>query len=860
MRTTARVLCGVVLLLGLLGVGHAAEPGASFNVTAAEIPMRDGTTLPADIYLPDPDGQFAAVLIMTPYGRERHGAGLLATRADDPAAGFFGGLDYAVVVADWRKAFTAEAAPEPTGESPLGRDGYDAVEWIARQPWCAGKIGMYGGSALGNIQYMTAVQRPPHLAAIMPLVSDFANSYQKYYHGGVLRKAWMDQYEAIGWGGVLARPIMAHPLDDGFYDRAIYGDPGGIEVPTLLIGGWFDLHDMPRVFTEYVSRASDRVRNLHRVIVGPWTHGGTTREIPQGELEFVGSTVLARAEQKRFFDHWLCGLENGEESAPRVSYYAMGTNEWRTAETWPPPGIHDTGFFLRGGGGLSVDPPAESAPETFLSDPGNPVPTIGGANLNRALIRGPADQREKVESHPDVLIYTTGPLSTDVTIAGSVKAALFVSSDAEDTDVAIRLTDVYPDGRSMLLADGIQRLSLRRSYSDYEFLEPGQVYEVEVRTPSLANTFLAGHRVRLIVSASNYPRFDLNTNTRDKGGEPRKATTSLYHDPDRPSALILPVIGKASTAQPVAAGGSQGSTSVPREIVDLEFPSSDGRLIPAALSMPEGEGPFPVAVTIHGGQGDREQAFIRTLAAPGDISPTVNMLNEQPWAVLAVSFRGGAVLGMEEDDVVAGIRFAKTLDRVDPGRVGVLGGSHGGHLALRAAEVMGSELSCVAVGSPWMTNPQVYLFGNPEEPPLSEISEPARSWLLDTRKRLLGGLERSGRMTMPELKSSIAQRSIETNAAKIQVPVLFLLSRSDIQVPHLLVEPTIARLKAAGGDVTVYVANDSVHGFYWGRDIDTGARAGLGPKTPTQLEEEATARAHILGFFQRCFDTDGRSR
>jgi predicted acyl esterase len=520
---------------------HAEEP-AGFHVSSAEIPLRDGATLAADIYLPDPDGEFAAVLIFTPYGRERHGEGLKRTGAGDPKTGFFGGLDYVVVVADWRAGFTAQDRPEITEDPPHARDGYDAVEWIAQQPWCSGKVGMYGGSALGRVQFMTAELRPPHLAAIMPMVSQFANPYLMYYHGGVLRKAWMDQFMAIGWGGVVAEPAMAHPLDDGFYDDKFNGDPAKIDVPTMLVGGWFDLHDMPRVFTDYVARSSTKPKKHHRVIVGPWTHGGTTRDIPQGELEFKGSPVVSRREQKRFFDHWLRGLDNGEESAPRVHYYMMGANEWRSAEAWPPPGIQHAGFFLHGGGGLSLEPPEQAASASFASDPDNPVPTIGGANLNRALIRGPADQRDKVESHPDVLIYTTDPLEKDVAIAGNVKALLFVSSDAVDTDVAIRLVDVYPDGRSMLLADGIQRLSLRESFGEYDFLEAGEIYEVEVRTPSLANTFLAGHRIRLIVSASNSPRFDLNTNTRDKDGERHKAVNTLYHDPEHPSALLLPVV------------------------------------------------------------------------------------------------------------------------------------------------------------------------------------------------------------------------------------------------------------------------------------------------------------------------------
>ena len=292
-----------------------------------------------------------------------------------------------------------------------------------------------------------------------------------------------------------------------------------------------------------------------------------------------------------------------------------------------------------------------------------------------------------------------------------------------------------------------------------------------------------------------------------------------------------------------------------REIANLEYPSSDGRKIPAVLSMPKGKGPFPIVVTIHGGKGDRELNFIRTLAVPGEISPTVNMLNEQPWAVLAVSYRAGAIFGVEEDDIVAGIRFAKTLPGIDPNRVGVLGGSHGGMLALRAAEMMGKEIVCVAAGSPWMTNPRLYLYGDQTAPPLSQISPQALKWLLETfRKPLLQTIEIGRRMSKVEIDKMLNEHSIEGNAEKIVVPVLFLTSLADVQVPHLLVQPTITKLKAAKRDVTVYTADKSLHGFYWGRNIDGGARAGMGPKTPVELEEEATARAEILKFFKRCFD------
>ncbi len=295
-----------------------------------------------------------------------------------------------------------------------------------------------------------------------------------------------------------------------------------------------------------------------------------------------------------------------------------------------------------------------------------------------------------------------------------------------------------------------------------------------------------------------------------------------------------------------------------REITELAYSSSDGRKIPAVLSMPRGNGPFPVVVTIHGGQGNRDLAFIRTLAVPGGVSSTVTMLNEQPWAILAISYRagGGALLGIEQDDVVAGIHFAKTLPRVDPARVGVLGGSHGGHLALRAAEVMGREMLCVAAGSPWMTNPRVYLFGEPDKPPLSEISAQARTVVLTTRATILPGLQRNRGLSAEALDTLLAERSIEEHAAQIIVPALFLTSLADEQVPHAMVEPTIARLKAAGRDVAVYTATKSLHGFYWGRDVGR-ARVGRGSKTPDELAEEAAARDQILRFFTRWFATEG---
>lgn len=291
-----------------------------------------------------------------------------------------------------------------------------------------------------------------------------------------------------------------------------------------------------------------------------------------------------------------------------------------------------------------------------------------------------------------------------------------------------------------------------------------------------------------------------------------------------------------------------------RLVTELEYASSDGRKIPCVLSMPQGEGPFPVLVTIHGGQGDRELAFIRSMAAPGGVSPTITAFNEQPWAILAISYRAGngALFGMEHDDVIAGIRFAKTLPRIDPERVGVVGGSHGGHLALVAAEKMGGEFLCVAAASPWMTDPLVSLTGDPERPPLAEVPADPREAIVRTGRKLFENLKRGRGMTDEQAREFLARHSIEAHAGSIEIPTLFITSRGDDQVPHALVAPMIEKMRAAGKEVEVSTAEKSPHGFYWARAAGA-ARALRGEKTPAEAREEEEARRRMIDFFTRHF-------
>ncbi len=548
---TSTAICRLGLAFGALLAPApqtlASEPIFPFEVREVSIPMADGERLFGNLYLSG-EGQHPAIVTIT------QSAAKSWYRSHLPRASFARSGDYAVLFVNTRGRGASRNLKRRGGRNPFGQDGYDVIEWVASQPWNNGKVGMWGGSNEGKNQYATAQAQPPHLVCIMPAMTttntkekgDLSRSYEQLYRGGVLRHELIDRLPSES---PEVQQVLAHPLyDPSFWERREPDAPtvADIEVPVMAIGGWFD-NDVNRAslrtFESLLSAASNELRPQHRLLIGPWTHTGMYIDGLHGQLSYDNTAELYQQREKQFFDHWLRSIDNGEPETPAITYYEMGANRWQTTQDWPPGGMREVSFFLHPDRSLSAAPTAaDAAPLAFTSDPDNPVPTVGGQNKTRVAEKGSWDQREKVEGHPDVLTFSTAPLERDLAIAGDLTLRIHLSSDAEDTDIAFRLTDVHPDGRSMLLRDGILRLSLRNSFERYEFLTPGEIYKATVETIPVAHTFKSGHRVRLVLSGSNYPRWEVSGNTRDKNAAPKVATNTLHLTPEHPTHLILPVV------------------------------------------------------------------------------------------------------------------------------------------------------------------------------------------------------------------------------------------------------------------------------------------------------------------------------
>ena len=565
------------------------------------VPMRDGVRLFADVYRPAGGGAHPVLLQRTPYDKSSPGAE--SGRLDALRAARAG---YAVVIQDVRGRYRSEGEFYPFANE--SRDGCDTVEWAAAQGWSTGRVGMYGGSYVGATQWLAAIARPPHLAAIAPSVTS-----HDYYEGWTYQGGALQLNFALSWAlglvlfnaGHLARRFgdlgpelarltraldhfdeaarclppeatpalarrelapywhdwLAHPENDGYWRRwNIESRHGTLDLPALHCGGWYDvfLGGTLRNFTGMrANAASERARAGQRLIVGPWYHDRPEPRV--GEVDFgvgaAGASVDLDGRTLRFFDRWLRDEDHGYSDEAPVDLFVMGANEWRKAGEWPLAGTRFVRHFLHSGGrarslagdgALDTTAPGAEPADHFLYDPRDPVPTRGGALCchDPAVPYGAFDQRE-VEGRADVLVYTSAALEAPVEVIGPVTLILHAASSAPDTDFTAKLVDVAPCGRAINLCDGIVRARYRGSTSRAERIVPGRVYEYRIDLGATANRFPPGHRIRVEVSSSNFPRFDRNPNTGEpvRGeADPRPAVQSVRHDEHCPSHLLLPIV------------------------------------------------------------------------------------------------------------------------------------------------------------------------------------------------------------------------------------------------------------------------------------------------------------------------------
>jgi putative CocE/NonD family hydrolase len=571
-----------------LGAAENHEVTVERNVAAR---MRDGVTLRADIYRPKGEGKYPVLLVRTPYDKTYEtNFGLKAA-----ARG------YVAIAQDVRGRFESEG--EWYTFKNESADGYDTVEWAAALPYSNGRVGMYGGSYVGATQFLAALAKPPHLAGICPNVT--ASNYHDgwTYQGGAFEQ-WFDESWTSGLaentmrrraeknynplGGIKVLPLISYPLleppsgegiapyfkdwlahpnfDEYWKQISIEDHYAQIQVPVYNMGAWYDiflggtLRNYARLKTEAGTEAARKGQRL-LVYVGGHAGGWDNRKV--GAVDFGEKLPIDGDELTLLWYDWLLkGEANGVEKEKPVKIFVMGKNEWREEDDWPLARAKNTKYYLHsagaangiapsspgqaGNGTLSTVAPVEEKADQYVYDPSEPAPTIGGPLCCGALPTGigPQDQRP-AEARSDVLVYTTPAFAKDTEVTGPLSLDLYMSSSAVDTDFTGMLVDVWPNGFAQNLTSGILRMRYRNSQEKPELANPGETYHITVDLWATSNVFLAGHKLRLEVSSSNFPRFDRNLNTGEEQARATrmvKATNVVYHDKAHPSALILPFV------------------------------------------------------------------------------------------------------------------------------------------------------------------------------------------------------------------------------------------------------------------------------------------------------------------------------
>lgn len=580
------------------------ERGMSFHAdTNVMVAMRDGVRLATDVWVPVTDHPVPVVLTRTPYSKDDssyYAPSMMADRFALIAAG------YAVAWQDCRGTFRSEGDFDALTADEA--DAVDTIAWLRDQPWCDGVVGMAGASYLGLTQWAAVAGRPEGLQAVAPVTTSSDTYDMMYSRGGALSLGTMLSWSAfVGLAKaqralssgdpaagerldarrtflasseaahdvlpVIATPLISddlpwvrewleHPTHDGYWQARSARERVDEPLPAFHLTGWFDfLLDSTLASYEWMTRIdpAGAASGRQQLVIGPWDHASYSGVYM--DRQFGPSAHILNADVNgrhvRFYDAWLRGNTAVINETPPVRIFVMGVNQWRDEQAWPLPDTRYVDFHLSsgrsansrsGGGSLALVAPTCDGRETYLYDPMRPVPSAGGrmSPMPRPNSCGPVDQRE-IEDREDVLCFSTEPLTSPIEVTGPIRLVLHVSSSARDTDFTGKLVDVDPEGRATYLTDGILRARYRDSLSAPALLSPDQVYEITVDLGATANVFGVGHRIRLEVSSSNFPRYDRNTNTggdiaTDRAEDVVIAVNRVLHGPSYPSRLILPVI------------------------------------------------------------------------------------------------------------------------------------------------------------------------------------------------------------------------------------------------------------------------------------------------------------------------------
>jgi len=530
----------------------AALPPMDFNGVKEEhimIPMRDGVKLSAYLYSPAREGKWPAVF------EQRYldvtGSGTRKAAADIARAG------YAVAMVNFRGTHESEGVYQGYRATQFGKlqDGHDVCEWLAVQPWSTGKVGTFGSSQGGYVQNYLAITQPPHLVCQYMVDTGLSLFQEGYRIGGAIKplrfKAGVKDVRVPEQNDALLAEWDRHPNYDNYWrdeDASLHFDK--MNVPCFTIGSWYDfmVQGSTNSYAGRQHRGGPNSVGQQQLVVGPWLHGRLNKGSKVGEMIYPENATFPELEHMvRWFDHYLKGVNNGVEKEPRVRYYTMGAvgeegapgNVWRTAEDWPIKSESGS-YYLRDDGKLATMPETAAHSSTsYASDPKQPMSIPSGSFM------GARDARP-VEAQSEIRTWTTDVLTQPVAWTGEVTAEAYVSSTARDTDFFVRVSDVYPDGRSMLLMEYPMRARYRDGFDKQRLLVPGEVATLKWHIGFTSIIFNKGHRIRVTMGSTGFPYYEPNNQT----GGPQTvdwlktsetAINSIWHDAAHPSRIVVPL-------------------------------------------------------------------------------------------------------------------------------------------------------------------------------------------------------------------------------------------------------------------------------------------------------------------------------